>query len=72
MSYLPDIKLFWRTAEQLFHGRFHRFMTGLKHSGQHKEGILLNPQNSKRNFAVPARKYLMSEDLFVKTKSNLA
>ena len=66
MSYSPDIKLFWCTAEQLFHGKFQRFMTGLKHSGQHKEGILLNPQNSQLNFAVASRKYLMSKDFVYK------
>ena len=62
MRYSDEIKRFWRVGLKLFKGKFLRFMSGMKNSGQ--QDIDVTSQNTYKaseslvNFAVPDRKIL--------------
>lgn len=62
MRYSEDVRKFWRVGLKLFKGKFIRFMSGLKNSGQLYDDIdkrgLFKPSDSKINFAVPSRSIL--------------
>ncbi|CAG2247460.1 unnamed protein product [Mytilus edulis] len=58
MRYSELVKRFWRTGYKLFKGKFLRFMSGLKNTGNINEGMSerrkYEPMNSELNFAVPS------------------
>ena len=62
MRYSDEVKRFWRVGLKLFKGKFLRFMSGMKNSGQ--QDIDVTSQNTYKaseslvNFAVPDRKIL--------------
>ena len=68
MTYSPNIKLFWKTGQHLFKGKFLRFMGGLKHSGQLQNCTQseLNVENAQINFIVPSKGCLKGNDILPK------
>jgi len=57
MRYSPTIKQFWLLCYKIFHGKFLRFISGLRHIWQVKDyntsKSLYNPMDTTINFAVP-------------------
>ena len=62
MRYRPETFKFWQIGYRIFHGKFLRFMSGLRSSGQvldsSSEKGLFDPAESNINFAVPSRNNL--------------
>jgi hypothetical protein len=62
MRYNPKCVKFWQIGYRLFHGKFLRFMSGLKHLGHVVGGVSekgdFNPAESSINFAVLSRQSL--------------
>ena len=60
----PETVKFWQIGNQLFHGKFIRFMSGLRHFGHVVEGScdrgVFDPSTSRINFAVPSKTTLQS------------
>ena len=66
MKYQTETMQFWQIGYRLFHGKFLRFMSGLRNYGQvlnkNAERSELNPSDSRINFAVPAQKNLYRKE----------
>lgn len=66
MRYQDETLQFWQIGYRLFHGKFLRFMSGLRNFGQvlDKEVEIseLDPADSRINFAVPALKNLFRRE----------
>ncbi|MEW8548751.1 MAG: hypothetical protein AB2693_35060, partial [Candidatus Thiodiazotropha sp.] len=66
MRYQAETVQFWRIGYRLFHGKFLRFMSGLRNSGQvldkEAERGDLDPTDSRINFAVPAKQNLYRKE----------
>ena len=59
MRYSDEVRRFWRVGLKLFKGKFLRFMSGMKNSGQDIAGqTSYKASESYVNFAVPDRKIL--------------
>ena len=60
----PETVKFWQIGHRLFHGKFLRFMSGLRNTGNILDGSSergrIEPLNSQINFAVPSRQNLYS------------
>ena len=60
----PETVRFWQIGSRLFHGKFIRFMSVLRHFGQVVEGScdsgMFDPSTSKINFAVPSKSTLQA------------
>ena len=65
MRYRPETVKFWQIGYRLFHGKYLRFMSGLRNFGQILQGLsnrgVHDPVDSKINFAVPSRQNLYSK-----------
>ena len=66
MRYRPETVKFWQIGYRLFHGKFLRFMSGLRSLGQvldkSSDKGLFDPLESKGNFVVPSRNNLYKQD----------
>jgi hypothetical protein len=59
MTYSDETTRFWKIEYKLFHGKFIRFMAGMKNTGQlvmNRDLKKFQPLTSKINFAVPSLK----------------
>ena len=65
MRYREETLQFWRIGYRLFHGKFIRFMSGMRSFDQVLDGTsdkgFFDPLKSKVNFAVPSRNNLYKE-----------
>ena len=66
MRYQRETTQFWQLGYRLFHGKFLRFMSGLRNFGQvlnaeARQGDMV-PEDSRINFAVPAVNNLYREE----------
>jgi len=62
MKYSHEIKQFWLLGYRIFHGKFLRYMCGIRHTGDVKTATtsksMYSPSQSNINFAVPDIKIL--------------
>ena len=62
MRYGHEIVMFWQIGYRLFHGKFLRFMSGIRNFGQVREGTsergFFDPLKSEANCAVPNGLYV--------------